>query len=115
TRERSWLRLLVPFTIELLPVPVTVPVMPTWSNPFGLLGTPLVNHDDRGADRAHRLRRRLDVDDRLRRFPRPAFTRHAADDGGNQESSGGPQHHGKRFLRRTEPSADVAAVERKMH
>lgn len=46
TRERSRLRLLVPFTVENLPVPVAVPVMRTWSNPFGPLGTPLVDHDD---------------------------------------------------------------------
>lgn len=44
--ERSRLRLLVPFSIERPPVPFGVPIMRTWSNPFGPLGTPLVDHDD---------------------------------------------------------------------
>lgn len=44
--HRSRLRLLVPFSIEKAPVPFGVPIMRTWSNPFGPLGTPLVDHDD---------------------------------------------------------------------
>ncbi len=44
--QRSRLRLLVPFSVERPPVPFGVPVMRTWSNPFGPLGTPLVDHDD---------------------------------------------------------------------
>lgn len=44
--ERSRLRLLVPFSVERPPVPFGVPIMRTWSNPFGPLGTPLVDHDD---------------------------------------------------------------------
>lgn len=43
---RSRLRLLVPFSVERPPVPFGVPIMRTWSNPFGPLGTPLVDHDD---------------------------------------------------------------------
>ena len=44
--ERSRMRLLVPFSVERPPVPFGVPLMRTWSNPFGPLGTPLVDHDD---------------------------------------------------------------------
>jgi len=44
--SRSRLRLLVPFSVERPPVPFGVPIMRTWSNPFGPLGTPLVDHDD---------------------------------------------------------------------
>ena len=44
--HRSRLRLLVPFSVERPPVPFGVPIMRTWSNPFGPLGTPLVDHDD---------------------------------------------------------------------
>lgn len=44
--ERSRLRLLVPFTIEKPAIPLAVPVLRTWSNHFGPLGTPLVDHDD---------------------------------------------------------------------
>lgn len=44
--QRSRLRLLVPFSVERPPVPFGVPIMRTWSNPFGPLGTPLVDHDD---------------------------------------------------------------------
>ena len=40
------LRLLVPFSVERPPVPFGVPIMRTWANPFGPLGTPLVDHDD---------------------------------------------------------------------
>lgn len=44
--EKSRLRLLVPLSIEKAPVPLGVPIMRTWSNPFGPLGTPLVDSDD---------------------------------------------------------------------
>lgn len=44
--HRSRLRLLVPFSVEKPPIPVGVPVMRTWSNPFGPLGTPLLDRDD---------------------------------------------------------------------
>src|SRR5690606_20497078 len=40
------MRLLVPFSVERPPLPFGVPIMRTWSNPFGPLGTPLVDHDD---------------------------------------------------------------------
>ena len=42
---KSRLRLLVPFTVERLPLFGTS-IMRTWSSPFGPLGTPLVDHDD---------------------------------------------------------------------
>jgi hypothetical protein len=35
-----------PFSIERPPEPFGVPIMRTWSNPFGPLGTPLVDNDD---------------------------------------------------------------------
>ncbi|MBO6717587.1 MAG: GNAT family N-acetyltransferase [Rhizobiaceae bacterium] len=44
--EKSRLRLLVPMSIEKAPMPLGVPIMRTWSNPFGPLGTPLVDRDD---------------------------------------------------------------------
>lgn len=44
--HRSRLRLLVPFSVEKPPIPVGVSVMRTWSNPFGPLGTPLLDRDD---------------------------------------------------------------------
>lgn len=44
--DRSRLRLLVPFSVERPSLPFGVPIMRTWSNPFGPLGTPLVDHDD---------------------------------------------------------------------
>ena len=44
--EKSRLRLLVPLSIEKAPMPLGVPIMRTWSNPFGPLGTPLVDRDD---------------------------------------------------------------------
>ncbi|MEX0954361.1 MAG: GNAT family N-acetyltransferase [Rhizobiaceae bacterium] len=44
--EKSRLRLLVPLSIEKAPMPLGVPVMRTWSHPFGPLGTPLVDSDD---------------------------------------------------------------------
>ena len=43
---RNRLRLLVPFSVERPMVPLGVPVMRTWSSPFGPLGTPLVDRDD---------------------------------------------------------------------
>lgn len=43
---RSRLRLLVPFSIEKAGSPFGVPLLRTWSHPFGPLGTPLVDHDD---------------------------------------------------------------------
>ncbi|BCH30536.1 hypothetical protein MesoLjLc_24660 [Mesorhizobium sp. L-8-10] len=43
---RSRLRLLVPFSIEKPPIPIAVPIMRTWSSPFGPLGTPLLDRDD---------------------------------------------------------------------
>lgn len=46
SEEHSRLRLLVPFSIEKPAIPIGAPVMRTWSNPFGPLGTPLVDHDD---------------------------------------------------------------------
>lgn len=46
SEERSRLRLLVPFSIERPAIPIGAPVMRTWSNPYGPLGTPLVDHDD---------------------------------------------------------------------
>ena len=49
---RSRLRLLVPFSVERPAVPLGVPIMRTWSSPFGPLGTPLVDRDDpAGRDR----------------------------------------------------------------
>ncbi|WP_367717783.1 GNAT family N-acetyltransferase [Nitratireductor sp. GISD-1A_MAKvit] len=46
TEEKNRLRLLVPFTIERPILPFSVPVLRTWANPFGPLGTPLVDYDD---------------------------------------------------------------------
>ncbi|RWD71678.1 GNAT family N-acetyltransferase [Mesorhizobium sp.] len=43
---RNRLRLLVPFSVERPAIPLGVPVMRTWSSPFGPLGTPLVDRDD---------------------------------------------------------------------
>lgn len=43
---RSRLRLLVPFSVERAPVPLSHPIMRTWSNPFGPSGTPLIDRDD---------------------------------------------------------------------
>lgn len=43
---RNRLRLLVPFSVERPGVPLGVPVMRTWSSPFGPIGTPLVDRDD---------------------------------------------------------------------
>ena len=44
--DSSRLRLLVPFSVERPAVPLGVPIMRTWSSPFGPLGTPLVDRDD---------------------------------------------------------------------
>lgn len=46
SKERSRLRLLVPFSIEKLPIPLGAAVMRSWAHPFGPLGTPLVDGDD---------------------------------------------------------------------
>ncbi|WP_421927356.1 GNAT family N-acetyltransferase [Neoaquamicrobium sediminum] len=46
TEYRSRLRLLVPFTTEKPTTPFGVPILRTWSHPFGPLGTPLVDNDD---------------------------------------------------------------------
>ena len=43
---RNRLRLLVPLSVERPVVPLGVPVMRTWSSPFGPLGTPLIDRDD---------------------------------------------------------------------
>jgi len=43
---RSRLRFLVPFSVERPAMPLGVPVMRTWSSPFGPIGTPLVDRDD---------------------------------------------------------------------
>ena len=43
---RSRLRLLVPYSVEKPAIPLGVPVMRTWSSPFGPLGTPLIDRDD---------------------------------------------------------------------
>jgi len=44
--HRSRLRLLVPFSVERPRVPLAIPIMRTWANPFGPLGTPLIDRDD---------------------------------------------------------------------
>jgi len=44
--EKSRLRLLVPFSVERPATPLGVPVMRSWANPFGPLGTPLLDRDD---------------------------------------------------------------------
>jgi Acetyltransferase (GNAT) domain len=43
---RSRLRLLLPYSIERPNVPLGVPILRTWANPFGPLGTPLIDRDD---------------------------------------------------------------------
>ena len=43
---RSRLRLLVPFSVERPTLPMGASIMRTWSNPFGPLGTPLIDRDD---------------------------------------------------------------------
>jgi CelD/BcsL family acetyltransferase involved in cellulose biosynthesis len=43
---RSRLRLLVPLSVERPAVPLGVPIMRTWSSPFGPVGTPLIDRDD---------------------------------------------------------------------
>jgi CelD/BcsL family acetyltransferase involved in cellulose biosynthesis len=44
--EKNRLRLLVPFSVERPAVPLGITVMRTWANPFGPLGTPLLDRDD---------------------------------------------------------------------
>jgi hypothetical protein len=46
TEDRNRLRLLVPFSVERAPIPLGVSIMRTWANPFGPLGTPLIDRDD---------------------------------------------------------------------
>lgn len=43
---RSRLRLLVPFSVERPTVPFGQPILRAWANPFGPLGTPLLDRDD---------------------------------------------------------------------
>ena len=43
---RSRLRFLVPFSVERPVMPLGVPIMRTWSSPFGPVGTPLLDRDD---------------------------------------------------------------------
>ena len=43
---RNRLKLLVPFSVEKPATPLGVPIMRTWSSPFGPLGTPLLDRDD---------------------------------------------------------------------
>jgi hypothetical protein len=43
---KNRLRLLVPFSVEVPPVPLGISILRTWSNPFAPLGTPLLDHDD---------------------------------------------------------------------
>lgn len=43
---KSRLRLLAPFSIERAPVPLGQSIIRAWSNPFGPLGTPLLDRDD---------------------------------------------------------------------
>ena len=43
---RTRLRLLVPFTVERTAPPFGTTILRAWSNPFGPLGTPLIDNDD---------------------------------------------------------------------
>lgn len=43
---RSRLRLLAPFSVERPAIPLAVPIMRIWANPFAPLGTPLIDRDD---------------------------------------------------------------------
>lgn len=43
---RSRLRLLLPFSVEKPTFPLGTPILRGWSNPFGPLGTPLIDRDD---------------------------------------------------------------------
>lgn len=43
---RNRVRLLVPFSVEPAPARIGIPIMRSWSSPFGPLGTPLLDHDD---------------------------------------------------------------------
>lgn len=44
--DDSRLRLLMPFSVERPSIPLGVPILRTWSSPFGPLGTPLIDRDD---------------------------------------------------------------------
>ncbi|RWX74373.1 GNAT family N-acetyltransferase [Neorhizobium lilium] len=46
TEKRSRLRLLMPFTVERPGFAVGAPIIRAWANPFGPLGTPLVDGED---------------------------------------------------------------------
>ncbi len=46
SERRSRLRLLMPFTVERPGFSVGAPIIRTWANPFGPLGTPLVDAED---------------------------------------------------------------------
>ncbi len=43
---RSRLRLLVPYSVERPSIPLGVPILRAWANPFGPRGTPLLDRDD---------------------------------------------------------------------
>ena len=43
---RSRLRLLMPYSIERLSLPLSTTILRIWSSPFGPLGTPLIDQDD---------------------------------------------------------------------
>ena len=43
---RNRVRLVMPFSIEASPVRIGASILRSWSNPFGPLGTPLIDHDD---------------------------------------------------------------------
>jgi hypothetical protein len=44
--EKNRLRMLMPFSVERPSVPIGVPIIRTWSSPFGPVGTPLIDRDD---------------------------------------------------------------------
>lgn len=44
--HRSRLRLLLPYSVERPNIPLGVPILRGWANPFGPLGTPLIDRDD---------------------------------------------------------------------
>ena len=43
---RNRIRLLVPYSVETAPARLGASIIRAWSNPFGPLGTPLIDHDD---------------------------------------------------------------------
>lgn len=43
---KSRLRMLMPYSVEQAPIPLGISIIRSWSNPFGPLGTPLLDHDD---------------------------------------------------------------------